>query len=140
MDSVVGLDDVRPSTPLGSIRAELLARTLQREQRYWKRIAKAAEPPLVIGGYVQGRAVAVATLAPSTMTATPAGEAETAALLEIVADLRVDVALRHRVARWLHDSETAHVRAHVGAAMRGCVRGLHRRSWARRRAGRATAR
>jgi len=57
-----------PSTPLGSIRAELLARTLQREQRYWSRIAKATDPPLLIDRHVQGRAVAVATLAASTTT------------------------------------------------------------------------
>ena len=93
-----------PSASLGSIRADLLASTLQREQRYWARFAKANVPPLLIDRHVQARAVAVATLAASTTTKTPAGEDQTATLLEVLSDdIGSDVALRRRVARWLHD-------------------------------------
>ena len=89
--------------PLGSgaIRADLLERTFARERRYWRDSARAMDPPLEIDAGVRGRAVAVATLATSTTTGTPAGEAQTAELLEVIADLD-SVAIRRRVARWLH--------------------------------------
>ena len=95
--------DEPPSARSASIREELLARTLAREQRYWAKIAKTADPPLPIDRHVRTSAVAVATLAASTTTNSPADLAETAGLLEIVADLAGDDGLRRRVAWWLRE-------------------------------------
>jgi tetratricopeptide (TPR) repeat protein len=86
----------------GSIRDELLGRTLERERRYWSDTATALRPPLPVDQHVRCRAVAIATLASPTTTGSPAGEEETAALLETLPDLRGDTAVRRRVARWLH--------------------------------------
>ena len=83
--------------PTESIRADLLARTLEHEEHYWSETAQALQPPLEVDLHVRRRAVTIATLA-----APPLGEREAAALLEVVPDLRDDTGLRHRVARWLH--------------------------------------
>ncbi len=100
LSALPGGDPGSPSS--ASIRADLLARTIAREQRYWSRLAGTSDPPLRIDRHVQTCAMAVATLAASTTTNNPANEDETATLLEIIADLAGDVATRRRVARWLH--------------------------------------
>ena len=86
----------------GSIRADLLAAALRREATYWLDMATAVSLPPEVDHRVQRRAVAVATLCAPTATGTPVDEREAAALLEVLPDLE-GVAIRRRVARWLHD-------------------------------------
>jgi len=64
----------------GAIRGDLLERTLEREQHYWRDSARALDPPLEIDAHVRRRAVAVATLATPTTTGAPAGEVQVAGL------------------------------------------------------------
>ncbi len=90
-----------PPGVTGAIRADLMARTLAREERYWRDSARALVPPLEIDARVRRRAVAIATLATPTTTGSPAGELEAAALLEVLPDLDT-LAVRCRVGHWLH--------------------------------------
>ena len=86
-----------------SIRSALLDATLERERRYWSRMAQARSPALALETQALEYAVAVATLTASAPAMTPADAQQTALLLEAVPDIASDGALRHRAARWLHD-------------------------------------
>jgi len=95
MAALSALEADREQEPARPIRPRLLGEALEREARYWRQSAHARE--LGIDDYLCRRAVALATLA------TPTGEAEAARLLAVIPDLAGEQALRHRVARWLHD-------------------------------------
>lgn len=90
------------ATTSQSIREDLLAAALRREATYWLDMATAVSLPQEVDHRVQCRAVAVATLCAPTATRTPVDEGGAAALLEVLPDLE-GVAIRRRVARWLHD-------------------------------------